>query len=122
MTDRMDKFKQRVIEDHAKAVERGEHDDQCEWRPYGFWVCNCSPRRRQAAGYTEPPGSLIYQAPLCPRCDNEVEHDGDTWTCYPCCVHWINEYGPAEFFDDHGDLTEDLAKWDARYTKSGGAS
>ena len=101
---------------HQEAVERGEHDGQCEWREGGFFICNCSKRRRIAAGYTEPPGELIYEMPICPRCDKHVDHDGDSFTCPRCCVFW-NADGTAEFYDDHGDLTADLAKWEAKHAK-----
>lgn len=112
-------FRSRAIEGHALAVEHGKHDGQCEWRPNGFYICNCSVRIRTARGYTVPPGPLLHQNPLCPRCGDEVWHDGDSLTCNQCCVHWPDANGDAEFFDDHGDLTEDLAKWEAKH---GGAA
>lgn len=109
-------WRERVHRDHAAAVERGEHDAQCEWRPTGHYLCNCSKRRRERDGYTEPPGELIWQYPLCPRCQEEVGHDGDGYTCDPCCAWWPNAHGKAEFFDDHGDdLAANLAKWEARH-------
>jgi hypothetical protein len=89
-------------------VRRGEHDEQCEWRPRHM-LCNCSMRRRVAAGFTEPPGELIYRNPLCPRCRKEVSHDGDGWNCLKCCVYWSSNY-PSDrgtFTDDYGDLDPD---------------
>lgn len=108
--------------DHWAAVERGEHDPQCEWRPDGFYVCGCSKRRRESVGYAVPPGELIHLAPVCPRCHNDVVHDGDTFTCYSCNAYWPNAYGTAEFFDDYGDVAADLAKWEATRTRKRGAS
>jgi hypothetical protein len=86
---------------HYESVARGEHDDQCEWRP-GFYLCHCSKRRREAAGYTEPPGELIYQAPLCPRCYKETAHNGDGFACEPCRVTWDSDGVTATFTDDYG--------------------
>lgn len=109
-------FKQRCIESHMQSVERGEHDDRCEWRADGFYICNCSPRRRARNGHTEPPGELIHQMPICPRCDEEVDHDGDRFTCVRCCVDW-DDSGKARFYDDHGDLSEELAQHEAAQAK-----
>lgn len=110
-----DAWHQRCIDGHAEDVAAGEHDTVCEWRPNGHFICNCSKRRREAAGYTEPPGELIHQYPLCPRCDDEVDHDGDGFYCAPCCVSWDSS-GEAHFTDDMGDLTESTARYDARLT------
>lgn len=107
-----DDIRARMVERHATAVERGEHDDQCEWRPDGFYICGCSKRARERQGYTTPPGELIHQMPLCPRCEHEVDHDGDCFTCPRCKVHWDTS-GDAHFDDDYGDVAADLAKWEA---------
>jgi hypothetical protein len=116
----LDNVLARAIESHTNAVARGEHDDRCEWRPGGFYICNCSKRRRTKAGYTTPPGELIEQMPVCPRCLNEVDHDSDCYVCYPCCVYWPDgTRSDAAFFDDHGDLTDDLAKWEAAHANRG---
>lgn len=108
----MDRFKAKAIESHREAMARGEHDVLCEWRPSGFYICNCSKRAREAAGFAEPPGELIHQYPICPRCDEEVSHDGDSFSCPRCKVDW-DDRGQAHFYDDYGDLTADLAKWEA---------
>lgn len=105
-------YKQRVIESHIEATARGEHDNQCEWHPDGFWLCACSKRAREREGYTKPPGELIHQMPVCPRCEEEVAHDGDGFTCPRCKVDW-DESGVAHFYDDYGDVAADRAKWDA---------
>lgn len=115
-------FWQRAKAAYAAAVERGEHDALCEWRPEGFYICGCSKRSREADGYVKPPGELIHLAPVCPRCDNDVVHDGDTFTCYSCKVHWPDAYGTAEFFDDYGDVAADLAKWEAARARKRGVS
>ena len=47
----------------------------CSGGPAPF-ICNCAARRRIAAGFTEPPGELILQYPICPRCNEEVSHNG----------------------------------------------
>lgn len=103
-----------TIKAHEEAVARGEHDEHCEWRPAGFYICHCSKRRRERAGYTTPPGELIHQMPLCPRCDQEVDHDGDNFTCPRCCVYW-DRAGDADFYDDHGDLLAELTKWESKW-------
>lgn len=110
-------FDDRGAREHAESVARGEHDDRCEYLAVpGFWLCHCSKRRREAAGHTEPPGELIFQQPICPRCDEEVYHGGDVWTCEPCCVTWQTNGTDATFYDDYGDLDADLAKWRERAT------
>lgn len=90
---------------HKEAVARGEHDARCEYlhRP-GFRLCHCSKRRREAAGHIDPPGELIHQYPICPRCDQEVDHDGDSWTCPRCRCWWDRQGLTATFYDDYGDL------------------
>ena len=107
-------WRRKVLDEHAAEVADGEHDDGCEFRPNGHFVCNCSKRRREAEGYTEPPGELIHQYPLCPRCRDEVSHDGDGWYCEPCCAAWDTDGGSATFTDDYGDLTDSLAIHEAR--------
>ena len=104
------KFFVRAGDEFIAAVERGDHDIECEkLRAPGFWVCNCSKRRREAVGHTEPPGDLEWVYPICPRCDDHVDSDGDTWTCPRCCAEWEQNGTGARFYDDHGDLTGELA-------------
>lgn len=110
----LDSFGRQVAARYADEVGRGEHDSQCEFRPEGFWLCHCSKRAREAQGYTEPPGELIWRSPECPRCLREVDHDGDTWSCHNCRCHWDPDGHDAEFDDDFGDLTADLAAWEAK--------
>lgn len=107
-------IRDRTIEAHQEAVARGEHDEHCEWRPAGFYLCHCSKRKRERAGYTEPPGALIFEYPVCPRCDQNVDHNGDSFTCPRCKVWWHHDNETAEFYDDHGDLAADLATWEAK--------
>jgi|SRR5699024_10387978 len=91
---------------HYAEVDDGKHDEQCEWRPWGFYLCHCSKRARQAQGYTQPPGPLGYSYPTCPRCYEETDHDGDSFRCYGCKVSWNpnNQDDEGEFVDDHGEL------------------
>ena len=103
---------QRILNNHAAEVADGEHDEACEWRPNGHFICNCAARRRIAAGFTEPPGELIHQYPICPRCNEEVSHNGDEFECRSCNCFWPRTTGPAEFYDDHGDLSESVARYD----------
>jgi len=110
----MDEWRDRVITGYHAEVAAGKHDGECEWRESGHFICNCAMRRRIASGYTEPPGELIHQYPLCPRCDHEVSHDGDSFICDECACYWPDGHGTAQFFDDHGDLSESVAKYDAR--------
>lgn len=104
----------RVLVKHADAVEAGEHDNECEWRPNGHFICNCRARKRIAAGFTEPPGELIHQYPICPRCDDEVHHNGDSFECPRCNCYWPSDGGPAVFNDDYGDLSEGVALYEAK--------
>lgn len=97
---------------HEQQVIEGLHDDACEWRPNGHHLCHCSKRKREADGYTEPPGELIFNYPECPGCGNEVEGDGDGFNCYPCKATWSGNVGTATFTDDYGDL--DPTPWDER--------
>lgn len=113
-TDTHSQWAERVHQEHAAAVERGEHDAACEWRP-GHYLCDCSKRRRELVGYTTPPGPLIHQAPLCPRCEEEVSHDGDCFTCPRCLVYWDKTGDTAHFCDDC-DAASSLAEWESRNT------
>ena len=110
----LDDWNRMARDRHAAEVADGEHDDKCEWRPNGHFICNCSARHRIAAGYTEPPGELVHQYPLCPRCYKEVEHDGDCFACSRCCCYWPDPYGSAEFSDDFDDLSDSVAVYDRK--------
>lgn len=101
------RLEERTEQAHAESVARGEHDTQCEYRPK-FYICHCSKRRRIAAGHTEPPGELLWQYPICQRCNEEVDHDGDNYTCPRCCCWWDDKGMTATFYDDYGDLSEVL--------------
>jgi hypothetical protein len=112
-----DRWHARMRERHVAAVARGEHDDLCEYRVEGFYICHCSKRAREAAGFTEPPaGELHFPPPSCPRCDQDLDFD-DSWVCSTCHVRWDRHGTDAEFTDDYGDLAADLARWEARRTK-----
>lgn len=109
----MQEWHARIHASHAKEVEAGLHDEQCEWRAVGHFLCNCSPRKRAAEGYTEPPGALEFSNPSCPRCYTEVQHDGDSYRCDDCCATWPDPHAQAEFYDDHGEL-ENMDHWNER--------
>lgn len=105
---------------HADEVAKGLHDNGCEYgprllrnpfgdlRPTHLHMCHCAKRRRIAAGHTEPPGPLIVQYPLCPRCYREVSHDGDGFVCKTCATSWDDDDPDDEgtFIDEYGDLGE----------------
>ena len=103
----------RATAHHQEEVTQGLHDDACEYghrdaRGATLRLCHCSKRRREREGFTTPPEEdLEWQMPLCPRCREEVVHDGDRFCCYGCCLSW-NEKGAgtsATFIDDYGVLT-----------------
>lgn len=102
----LDTFFERVLERHAESVARGEHDDQCEYGP-GFYLCHCSKRRREASGFTvAPTEELYFPPPACPHCDEDLEFDGDGWTCGKCPLRWDSSgSGGAAFTDEYGDLS-----------------
>ncbi|QWF85758.1 hypothetical protein [Amycolatopsis sp. CA-230715] len=101
----METLDEHIARRHAESVARGEHDDQCEvLATLGFYLCHCSKRRREARGYTEPPGDLDFPPPVCPRCLVAVDHDGDGWECRVCDVTWDSDGTGASFCDDYGDL------------------
>ncbi|GAA0638032.1 hypothetical protein GCM10010174_69830 [Kutzneria viridogrisea] len=129
----LEDYAERCRQAHAAEVERGEHDAKCEYGKtdrHGsvLWLCHCSMRRRHAAGHTEPPGELEWQNPICPRCSEEVELDGDSWTCPRCRCVWDSGGREAEFYDEYGDITPadevvtentcDTSTFDAALTKA----
>lgn len=111
-----DELKALIAESYAASVERGEHDDLCEYDVRGFYLCHCSKRRREAEGFTEPPGDELYfPPPSCPRCDDDLDFD-EGWACRRCHLHWNERGVDAEFTDDYGDdLAEESAKWKAHW-------
>lgn len=80
------------------------HDADCEQRERSS-PCHCSKRRREARGLVKPPeGELCFPPPDCLSCSEELDFDGDSWTCRDCALTWgANGQGPAEFFDVYGD-------------------
>lgn len=105
------RFYARARESFVAEVERGEHDDRCEYLTApGFHLCHCSKRSREAAGHTAPPDDLEWVSPICPRCDEHVDHDGESWTCPRCRAYWASDGTSAEFYDDYGDLDKQLAE------------
>jgi hypothetical protein len=102
---------------HESEVADGLHDDRCEWRPNGHFICNCAKRRRLAAGSVEPPGDLEFPPPTCSHCYRDLEYDGDGWDCEHCHVSWNRDGTHARFTDDHGtdeSLAGAAAAYDAR--------
>lgn len=110
----MEAFNTKIVAGHAEEVVAGGHDDQCEWRVTGHFICNCRARKRIAAGFTTPPGPLHYSNPSCSKCYTEVEHDGDDYVCYTCRVYWspTEQDHEGSFLDQNEPL--DVAAWDAR--------
>lgn len=106
---------ERVAADHRASVERGEHDEKCEFDAQGFLLCHCSKRRREAAGFIEPPtDDLYFPPPDCPHCTEDLHHDGDGWSCDKCSLSWeSNGSGDsAHFTDTFGDdLAGDAERW-----------
>ena len=98
----LDSFREKAMRSYAESVERGEHDGQCEF-PAHPYICHCSKRRRIAAGFTEPPGELIWKYPTCPRCNETVDGDADGFDCPRCCCSWPLDGKNASFTDDYGD-------------------
>lgn len=111
-------WNQDIVERYRASVERGEHDDECEYDTRGFYLCHCSKRRREASGNVKPPDEdLYFPPPLCPRCGRDVNSDGDSWDCVSCRLQWdYSGYAcSAEFTDDYGpNLKDDVAGWRAR--------
>jgi len=103
-------WRERVITQHL--AEADKHDDACEWRAGGFFLCNCAKRSRLASGLTTVP-DLVMQDPFCSHCGGDCPFDGESFTCHTCHASWERPEEPGQWTDDHGDLTADLAKWEA---------
>jgi hypothetical protein len=108
-----------LARNYEAAVQRGEHDDQCEYSVAGqFFLCHCSKRRREAEGIIEVPTDNLYFAPPdCTRCGRTVTFDGDGYECGHCRLAWDSEgFGDsARFLDDHGDLAATRENWFAKH-------
>ena len=115
----MDEWFAKVKVRHDAEIAKGLHDADCEHRDNGHFLCHCSKRKREAGGYTEPPGELVWNHPECPRCGNEVDHNGDSFYCDPCKATWPNARGNAEFTDDYGEL--DMKAWDEAKVAANGS-
>ena len=116
--DFAEEWTERVAVHYLAAVERGEHDEQCEFDVGGFYLCHCSKRRREVEGFTEPPtDDLYFPPPDCPHCDEGLYHDGNGWACDNCSLSWeSNGSGSsARFIDSYGDdLKADAERWHSR--------
>lgn len=112
---------ERVARNHQASVERGEHDEQCEFDPGGFYLCHCSKRQREAAGFTEPPiDHLDFPPPDCPRCGEELIHE-EGWDCGKCSLSWDPDgaASSARFTDIYGDdLAADAERWRSKRWRS----
>ena len=111
----MDTWKRKVIEHHLEQCALGEHDELCEWRIEGHFLCSCRMRTRVATGFTEPPADLDFFSPPCTHCGRETYHDGDSLTCGHCNVGWESDGTNARFLDDHGPI--DVEGWMAHRTE-----
>lgn len=103
----------RCMTAHQDEVERGLHDEECE---YGrrlklgrLMLCHCHKRKREKAGLTKPPTEdLYFPPPNCPNCHGDLVHDGDGWVCSPCALSW-DSHGDGRsctFTDDYGDACD----------------
>jgi hypothetical protein len=93
-------------ERYLAEVALNQHDDQCEFTAT-FWLCECPRRRREASGFTELPGALIWQVPTCPRCHASVRDEaGVGWMCVTCNVEWSRDGDQSLFLDVLGDDDE----------------
>lgn len=107
--DILKRWEERAAQSHAESVERGEHDDQCEYQAIkGWYLCNCSMRARLKRGLTTPP-ELEHQYPVCLGCDQSVDHDGDSFYCPRCSTSW-NSRNEGHFTDEFGDLHTEIAE------------
>jgi hypothetical protein len=105
-----------LVERHAREVSAGLHDDQCEWRASGFFLCHCAKRRREASGLVEPLEDLCFECPPCPNCGREVSCDGDSYRCDDCSTAWDLDGRNAHFFDVYcDDLAAEAAEWSAKH-------
>jgi hypothetical protein len=106
-----------VARRYHEAVARGEHDDQCEYHPEGFYLCHCKKRARVATGLTELPDTpLDFPPPSCSNCYADTEFDGDSFVCHECHLAWSSDGTDPHWTDDYGDdLPQDSAKWAARW-------
>lgn len=108
--DVMKRWEERAAKSHAESVERGEHDDQCEYQAIkGWYLCNCSKRARLKRGLTEVP-ELEFQYPVCLGCNETVDDDGDSYICLRCSVSWNFKGRNGHFNDDFGDLHTEIAE------------
>lgn len=82
------------------------HDGDCE-KPYRPHICNCKKRTRERTGLTEwTDGELIFTYPECPRCGNETDGDGDSYSCDTCSATFSGAGKFLYFYDDMGDLMD----------------
>jgi hypothetical protein len=103
-------FFEGLVVRHQEQVQRGEHDEQCEFHP-GQYLCHCSKRRREATGHAELPGRLKVRktrrdgwSAYCPRCEGEMWCDPDGFECRTCRVAWDSEGTGPWFTDEYGKI------------------
>lgn len=112
--DWVKEWTERCAANYQAEAERGEHDEQCEYDVRGFYLCHCSKRRREAAGFTKPPtDNLEFPPPCCPRCDEELTYE-EGWDCRRCSLSWDSDGDgrSASFTDTFGDdLAADAERW-----------
>lgn len=117
MMSSLDKWAADIARQYQEAVERGEHDEQCEYHVEGFYLCHCSKRRREARGIVEPPfRELYFPPPSCTECDADLDNDDGHWRCYTCKLTWDPSGCNPEFTDVYGEtLAEDSQRWFTAY-------
>lgn len=100
----LENWNARHLARYAEQVASGGHDDACEQRERSS-LCHCSKRRRERDGKIDLP-SLSFYAPTCDGCNQEVEFDGDGFSCPRCSVSWDRHATDGDkadhFTDDHG--------------------
>lgn len=102
-----------------------EHDEQCE-RLSTFFLCHCAKRARLNSGNGTELPQLWVSYPVCSGCHQEVEHDGDVFTCPRCHVAWREYAGDGDaadhFTDDYDTPDKTLeqlrAEWIERYPQA----
>lgn len=101
---------------YAQQVAAGLHDERCEWRANGHFICNCAKRARIASGFVYEPSELYFLTPSCSHCSRILDFDGDCWVCNHCHVAWNSDGTDARFTDDHGtdESLAAAAAYDAR--------
>lgn len=125
--DEFEAYIDKLIDDHAGEVAACLHDDKCEWRDAGFFMCDCFNRRRIANNL---PVRLPDLDIRCPHCHSVIKLDIESgYTCSKCRAWWHIDGTFRQLIDDpryfekwlvsdeYGSLTKALEIWE----KNGGS-